>query len=165
MKKIHIFLMLVAFSLSSCEKDDICSDETTPRVVIEFYNISNPTVKLNVTNLKVTGVGQTEDLGVFTAVSKIQLPLKTSEDVTKYSLTLNSTSDVLKNEDFLEFNYLKNEVFVSRACGYKIVYNLDASNGIVHTDSETPDETWIKNIFIENYSINTENETHIKIYF
>jgi hypothetical protein len=165
MKKIHIFLMLVAFSLSSCEKDDICSDETTPRVVIEFYNISNPTVRLNVTNLKVTGVGQTEDLGVFTAVSKIQLPLKTSEDVTKYSLTLNSTSDVLKNEDFLEFNYLRNEVFVSRACGYKIVYDLDASNGIVHTDSATPDEKWIKNIFIENYSINTENETHIKIYF
>jgi hypothetical protein len=37
MKK--IFLSLFVFSLLGCEKDDICSDETTPRLIIEFFNI------------------------------------------------------------------------------------------------------------------------------
>jgi hypothetical protein len=165
MKKIYLFLVIIAFSLFGCEKDDICSDETTPRVIIEFYNISNPTVKLNVTNLKVTGIDESEDLDVFSGVSKIELPLKNTNDITRYSFTLNSTNVNLKNEDILEFNYTRKEVFVSRACGYKIVYELNSGNGIFHTDSETPDELWIKNIFIENNSINTENETHIKIYF
>ena len=75
------------------------------------------------------------------------------------------TNETIKNEDILEFNYTRNQVFVSRACGYKTVYQLNADNGIVHTDNDTPELKWIKNIFIENNSISTENETHIKIYF
>ena len=163
MKK--IFLLLFVFSLLGCEKDDICSDETTPRLIIEFFNIAQPANNLNVTNLKVTGVGMTDELDTFTAVSKIELPLKITDDVTRYSLTLNSTNDLIKNEDILEFNYTRNQVFVSRACGYKTVYQLNADNGIVHTDNDTPELKWIKNIFIENNSISTENETHIKIDF
>ena len=164
MKKL-LFILFFAIPFSSCEKDDICSDETTPKLVIEFFNISDPNSNLNVSNLKVTGVGQDDEYDTFTAVSKIELPLKTTEDVTKYSLTLNSTNETIKNVDFLEFNYTRKELFVSRACGFKNVYELNSDNGIVHTDTVPADQKWIKNIFIETNSITTENETHIKIYF
>ncbi|WP_439554641.1 DUF6452 family protein [Flavobacterium macrobrachii] len=163
MKK--IFLSLFVFSLLGCEKDDICSDETTPRLIIEFFNIAQPANNLNVTNLKVVGVGMTDELDTFTAVSKIEVPLKITDDVTRYSLTLNSTNDAIKNEDILEFNYIRNQVFVSRACGYKTTFELNPANGVVHSSETIPNTQWIKNIFVETNSIKTENETHIKIYF
>jgi hypothetical protein len=163
MKK--IFLSLFVFSLLGCEKDDICSDETTPRLIIEFFNIAQPAKNLNVTNLKVVGVGMTDELDTFTAVSKIEVPLKITDDVTRYSLTLNSTNDAIKNEDILEFNYIRNQVFVSRACGYKTTFELNPANGVVHSSETIPNTQWIKNIFVETNSIKTENETHIKIYF
>jgi len=164
MKKL-LFIVLIAFGFSSCEKDDICSDETTPRLIIEFFNIAQPANNLNVTNLKVTGVGMTDELDTFTAVSKIEVPLKITDDVTRYSLTLNSTNETIKNEDILEFNYTRNQVFVSRACGYKTTFELNPANGVVHSSETIPNTQWIKNIFIEKNSITTENETHIKIYF
>jgi hypothetical protein len=91
MKKIVILLILV-ITFSGCEKDDICVDETTPQLVIEFFDISNPAVLKNVVNLKVTAEGMSTALNTFNGVSKISLPLKTNEDTTKYHLVLNSNS-------------------------------------------------------------------------
>ncbi len=166
MKKL-LFIVLIAFGFSSCEKDDICSDETTPKLILEFFNISDPTSNLNVTNLKVLSNYNDEDkeLGTFNAVSKIGLPLLITEDTTTYKLILNSTNTLVANEDILQFNYARNEVFVSRACGFKMTYQLNSPGGVVHTDGETLDQKWIKNIVIETNSITTANETHIKIYF
>ncbi|WP_284652063.1 DUF6452 family protein [Flavobacterium terrisoli] len=165
MKKI-LLLLLIAISFSGCEKDDICVDDTTPRLVLEFYNASNPADLKNVTNLKVNGEGSVGgiDLGVFTGVSKIYLPLKTNAETTKYSLTNNSTTSAT-NQDFLEFNYARNEVYVSRACGFKTIFELNSPGGVVHTDAATPDLEWIESISIQTTNIDTENEVHIKIYF
>ena len=164
MKKI-VLLLLLTITFSSCEKDDICTDETTPRLVLEFYDISNPSNLKNVLNLKVTGEGQTE-LGTYNGVNKVELPLDITNDITKYSLILNSASSTGANEDFLQFNYTRQNVFVSRACGYKTIFELDATpNGVIKTDSTTPDGFWIQDINIVTTNIETENETHIKIYF
>jgi hypothetical protein len=164
MKKI-VLLLLLTITFSSCEKDDICTDETTPRLVLEFYDISNPSNLKNVLNLKVTGEGQTE-LGTYNGVNKVELPLDITNDITKYSLILNSASSTGANEDFLQFNYTRQNVFVSRACGYKTIFELNATpNGVIKTDSTTPDGFWIQDINIVTTNIETENETHIKIYF
>ena len=72
MKKI-LALLLITLSFSGCEKDDICTDETTPRLILEFYDISNPANLKTVLNLKVKGVGQTDDLGTYNSVSKVEL--------------------------------------------------------------------------------------------
>jgi hypothetical protein len=93
------------------------------------------------------------------------LPLKTNEDLTKYSLILNSTDSTRDNEDFLQFNYTRQNVFVSRACGYKIIFTLDPATPYIKTETSTPDGYWIQNITVETSNITTENETHIKIYF
>lgn len=164
MNKIVSLLMLSCFFLG-CEKDDICTDETTPRLIVEFYDIANPSVKKNVSNLLVKGIGQTDALETFNAVNIIKLPLKIDDSTTQYSLQLNSTSTTLQNEDVLEFNYSKNTVYVSRACGYKTVFQLNTSNGIVVTDSATPDNLWMQNVVIATNSVTTENETHVKIFF
>lgn len=164
MKKIIMLLCLVV-SFSGCEKDDICVDEITPQLVVEFYDISNPTVLKNVVNLKVTADGMTDALNTFNGVSKIRLPLKTNEDITRYRLLLNSNSSTAFNEDILEFNYTRENVYVSRACGFKTVFELNSTNGILLSDIATPDGLWIQDTNLQTNSIVTENEVHLKIYF
>jgi hypothetical protein len=175
MKKIFL-LFLVTFALSSCEKDDICdaSTSTTPRLVIEFYDnlIATPTLK-NLTNLKAVANGMsdgiifnsslaiTNPLRYVTSTSKIYLPLNPSATNTIYTLT-NNFGATNANEDVVTFNYTKNEVYVSRACGYKYLFNLTNTNtNILLADTDN----WIKNILLVKPNLETENEVHIKIYF
>ena len=165
MKQI-LLLVLFTLTLSGCEKDDICDENTstTPNVVIEFYDAASPNTLKNVTNLKVVANGFTEALTGTSAVSKIKVPLQTNLDATTWQFIQNgldndATND---NEDILNFTYLRETVFVSRACGYKIVYDLTNSNtNLVATDADN----WIDHITIIQPNIDTENETHIKIYF
>ena len=167
MKKI-LLLLLVAISFSNCEKDDICTEETTPRLILSFYDISNPTVTKNVVSLKVKADGSYNnlDLGTFNGVSKVALPLNPSTLVTTYHMTLDSASSTNANEDILTINYTTQTVYVSRACGYKTVYQLaNGINGVVKTEPTIPDGFWIQDTNVQTTSITTENVTHVKIYF
>jgi hypothetical protein len=179
MKKIVSLLLLVLFSSSSCEKDDICdaSTPTTPRLVIEFYNITTPSVLKNVTNLKVIGEGAsegiifnttaTDDSKYLTNGSKISIPLKTNAKTTTFSFILNfgNAKPTLVDTDNVTFNYTTKDVFVSRACGFKTLFTLDPTNTIVHTAVPATKAEWMQAISIEKSNIDTENETHIKVYF
>jgi hypothetical protein len=164
---------VITFSFSSCEKDDICDANTvtTPRLVISFYDVTNSSVLKNVTNLKITGEGMTDGV-VFNGSSLINgstvsIPLKTDADATTFSFILNygSTNPALVNEDILRFNYVREELFVSRACGFKTNYTLDPQTPYVHTDAATADQKWIQYIAVKNSIIANENETHLEIYF
>lgn len=165
MKKIILFF--VFFSILGCEKDDICDSETptTPSLVVEFYDISNPTVLKNVVNLKITAAGFTEPLGVFNSVSKIKLPLKTNTTTTSYSFVLNSSDVDNDNEDLISINYVGQDIFVSRACGYKTIYSLTGTNPITYSEPTTSDGAWIQDLQIASTTIINENETHVKIFF
>lgn len=180
MKKTLIVSLLFSFVFffSSCEKDDICdaNTPTTPRLVIEFLDINNPTVLKKVTNLKVIGDGMTEGI-VFNASettekryltneSKISIPLRTDANTTKYSFILNSgnSNPVLTDIDEVTFNYGRSEVFVSRACGFKTLFSFD-QNPIIHTAVPASKPQWMKYISVEKSNIDNENETHIKIFF
>jgi hypothetical protein len=173
MKKIFLLVFVLALSFSSCEKDDICdaNTPTTPRLIIDFYDITNPSVTKNVTNLGIVGEGLTTGI-LFNAVHKIQVPLRLTDDSTKYSFVLNAgnANTSLIYTDILQFNYSRKTVFVSRACGYKTLFDLnnDASLPNPYIINNTPTASkgiWIKNITVEKYNLETENETHIKIYF
>jgi hypothetical protein len=173
MKKIILLLFVLAFSFSGCEKDDICDANTvtTARLVISFYDVTNSSVLKNVTNLKITGEGITDGV-VFNGSSLINgstvsIPLKTNADATTFSFILNSgsTNPALVNEDILKFNYAREELFVSRACGFKTEYTLDPLTPYVLTDAATGDQKWIQYIAVKNSTIANENETHLEIYF
>lgn len=173
MKKTFLLLLFLAFTFFACEKDDICdaNTPTTPRLVIEFYDFANPSVLKSVTNLKVVGAGMTDGIlingSMITNGTKISIPLKTNENTTTYSFTLNlgNPNPALVNEDIIKFDYLTQEFFVSRACGYKTVFSLDPINPYIHSDGAAVDQKWIKFISVENSNIENENETHIKIFF
>ena len=72
MKKI-VLLLLLTITFSGCEKDDVCTDETTPRLILEFYDISNPSNFKNVLNLKVT-VKDKLNLALITELIKLNYP-------------------------------------------------------------------------------------------
>lgn len=177
MKKI-VFItlsLLLALSFWNCEKDDICAEgtPTTPRVIIEFYDAANPTVLKNVTNLRVeefgTGEGvvfnenlpETNPARFLTNENKIAIPLKTFDNISEFDFKFNY-GDASENNDVITFNYATQEVYISRACGYKMTLQLDATDGTVITSDAN---NWIQNIIVNQPNIETENEVHVKIYF
>ena len=166
MKKI-VVLLLVALSFSSCEKDDICSADTntTPRLIIDFYDFTNSTVAKSITNLAIANDDVIDSIK-FSNVSKIKVPLKISGNSTKFKFILNyNNADVaLINEDILEFKYISNNIYISRACGFKTLFTLDAITPVIKTDLG-PANFWIRKITVIQPNILNENETHIKIYF
>ena len=64
-----------------------------------------------------------------------------------------------------KYSTIRNNVYISRACGYKTLFNLNSLSGIVQTEPLTPDGTWIKNIVVVKPNLETENEVHVQIYF
>ncbi|AWI26579.1 DUF6452 family protein [Flavobacterium pallidum] len=184
MKKIYL-LFLLALALCGCEKDDICdsSTSTTPRLVIEFYDYTNPAVLKNVTDLKVMGTGADEAI-VFNSTlpeedqnrylantNKIMLPLKINDDTVEYTLTLNSGNAVLNVTDIIRLNYTRTSEYVSRACGYKTLFKLnpdfnDNTSPLIINNIPTANSgNWIRNVEIIKSNLETENETHVKIFF
>lgn len=178
MKKILCFLLVFTFGLSSCEKDDICdaNTPTTPRLIISFYDITNPTVKKSVTRLKVIGEGEdegivfneggTEITKYLTSGDSIAIPLKTFENSSTFTFILNADSPnpALTNTDQVKFNYTRENVYVSRACGFKTIFQLLTQLPIESTDSGS-DSFWMQNIQVNNRNIELENETHVKVFF
>jgi hypothetical protein len=179
MKKIIAFLLILGFATSSCEPDDICdpATPTTPRMLIKFYDISNPSIQKNVTDLKVIGDGMpngvvlnptvTDDTKYLTSGNSILLPLKTDADAVKYTFILNynNPNPLLINEDHFEFRYTRENKYVSRACGFKTIFNLDPNTPFIHTDATPADQKWVRYVIVEKNNITYENETIIKIFF
>ncbi|MGQ7947043.1 DUF6452 family protein [Flavobacterium sp. WC2509] len=179
MKKIIAFLMILGFASSSCEPDDICDPNTptTPRMLIQFFDYSNASVKKSVTNLKVIGEGMTEgvvlsptaigDERYVTSADSILLPLNTAADLVKYKFINNygNRNPLIVNEDNLEFKYSRENFYVSRACGFKTLFDLDNTNPFTLTDATPADQMWIKYVIVEKDNITNENETIIKIFF
>jgi hypothetical protein len=168
MKKIKIIAIaiFIANLFLGCEKDDICEagTPTTPRMIVEFYDNLNPATKKTVTNLGIVADGMTTGI-LYNGVSTIEVPLQTTADITKYSFILDSQNVdlLLRNEDKIDINYTRNDVFISRACGYKTVFKiLDNPNGIIKTIDT---DNWIKEIVIQQYNILNEDEVHVKIFF
>lgn len=166
MKKILSLLLLLIITSSSCEKDDICdaSTSTTPRIVIEFYDFSNPSVLKNVTNLSIIGEGMTEALVKKSNANTISIPLKTTENSTSYRFVLNEET-AFDNEDVIKFDYTHENLYVSRACGFKTVFALNATNPLTLSDVAIADGLWIKQIVLNSAVIENEKKTHVKIYF
>jgi hypothetical protein len=179
MKKIIAFLMILGFASSSCEPDDICdpTTATTPRMLIQFFDISTPSVQKNVKNLKVIGEGMPEgvvfnptatgDAKYITNENSILLPLNTEADLVKYKFILEygNKNPLITNEDNLEFKYTRENAYVSRACGFKTIFNLAPSNPYTLTDAVPADQKWIKYVMVAQNNITYENETIIKIFF
>ncbi|CAM3631778.1 DUF6452 domain-containing protein [Flavobacterium gelidilacus] len=164
MKKYIItsLVLLLAVSFWNCEKDDICAETTptTPKLVIEFFDKLNGDNNKNLTNLQYFEINSTDTL-TSNAVSTLSIPLRTTESSTTFRLILNGNDNDLTNDiiDDITINYERNEIYVSRACGYKTNFILNELDGFTTTNN------WIFVSGIANNIIDNEDETHVKIYF
>lgn len=167
-------LLIVILSIS-CEPDDICPESTltTPRLIIDLYDANNQESKKSVSSLVIIGFDNEDVLPDYAGVttSNLILPLKTSENQTKYSLikdfsinnngTPDDTSDDFAegNEDVITINYSREEVYVSRACGYKTIYKN------VTLTIEPDSDNWIisRQPVNDNQSVEDETEAHFII--
>ena len=161
----------------SCERDDICPETTptTPRLIIDLHDFANQEDKKNVFDFRVQGVDNDkvlEGYNVIGATDDIILPLRTNTNSTQYKLHIdyaindNGTPDVTSddfidgNEDIITISYSTEDVYVSRACGYKTIFK----NVTLTIEPDTDNWIKLKESLIENQSIEDETTTHFILY-
>lgn len=169
MRKISLLVIILIATITyiSCERDDICpeSTPTTPNLIVDVFNADNIENKKNAVNLLIIGVGNDEALGIYASTNNIVLPLNTNEDTTQYILhnnyKANEDGTFEGNQDLITINYTREDVYVSRACGYKTIFKNVTFNIEPDTDN------WIQSSQTanDNQSVEDEEEAHYIIYY
>jgi hypothetical protein len=155
---------LCLFSVGGCEKDDICVDGDTPLLIIRFFDAANPENAKSVNRLRVLGFGREETVGTFadrSTLDSIAIPLRPGELETTFVIILDSEDDQeieIGNPDTVRFDYTTREVFISRACGFVAQYE-----GL-ESQLQEGSENWIRNIEVENTSVQNMESTHVSIF-
>lgn len=62
------------------------------------------------------------------------------------------------NTDNLSFFYSRNEIYINRACSYRVEFNDLGAN------VEEDNNTWISRLSLEEENVENETDTHIYIY-
>lgn len=161
---IAILLLFTAFY--SCERDDICpeSTPTTPHLVIRFYAIDEQSETKRVVDLQIQGVDNEELFQSATSTDSVAIPLNTNDVVTKFKLHKEYVEDdngIISggNEDIISITYNPKEVYVSRACGYKTIFEN------VEISIESDGDDWIELYQYESpLTVEDETAAHVQIF-
>jgi len=149
MRKYLIVLFILCFTLINCEKDDICIETTTPKLIIVFYNDTIPAEKKAVTSLTVWADGK-ENIYENKSLDSIAIPLDLTQNSTLYKFKSGAIIDSVN------FTYDRKDVFVSRSCGFKTTFD--------NLQIESRSANWIKNDTIKNTTIDNETAVHLTIF-
>jgi hypothetical protein len=151
MRKYLILLSILCFTFINCEKDDICIDTTTPKLIIVFYDNEIPTEikKRLLDSVWVDGKNSIKEFEKQT-LDSIAIPLDLNQNKSKYVISSNSIIDTI------EFTYDRKDIFVSRSCGYKTIFE--------NLQIESITRNWIKNDTIKNTTIDNETAAHLTIF-
>jgi hypothetical protein len=151
MRKTILLLSLFSLINTSCEKDDFClKNPITQSLVINFYDDSNKETLKNVKDLYVWAEGKTDSIYINQTINTITLPLNSNSIKTVYNFS--------KENVVTQFTiaYNPTEEYVSRSCGYKVVFN---------EVSFSSDNTWIIDFTPETLTtIENQDEAHVQIY-
>lgn len=139
----------MSFTLTNCEKDDICVEATTPKLIVVFYNNAIPANKKAVTSLTVWADGK-EKIYENKSLDSIAIPLDLTQNSTIYQLKSGTKIDTIN------FTYDRKDVFVSRSCGYKTIFE--------NLQIESRSANWIINDNIKTTTIDNETAAHITIF-
>ncbi|MDO1500847.1 DUF6452 family protein [Winogradskyella maritima] len=173
-----LLLIVIAFMLVACERDDICpeSTPTTPRLLVEFYDSADPETIKSVLGFTVYGEGlydpnaqnpDTSKLLVNNAnTSAVALPLIIGEDgeqtTTRYIFERDSNTDN-NNIDILEITYTTTLEFVSRACGFKAIFT-DLQVEIVDDEDNWMNTTGFSEGNVNAITVENEADAHVFIF-
>ena len=168
MKKYIISFIVFLTMILACEKDDICIEEITPYFIIRFYDIDDPEFTKSVIDIKVQlegvdGFYEDDRLTIKAFTDSIAIPVKVTENITKFKLTViknDEFDNLVENEDILELTYTRENIFVSRSCGYKTLFY------DVLTKVEDDENNWIKILEPTEDPLNIINQdaAHVKIF-
>lgn len=157
--------------LTGCEKDDVCIETPiTPQLQIVFEDAENnnpaESLRKRVVGLLIRQIAIADTLKVLLNTAQtdsISIPLNVNENSVVYEFTENfgAQDSTVIRRDTITFNYLRNNVYVNRACGFKTEFtDLEEESNLNTTD----DSKWINRINVENTTINNEEEIHITIF-
>lgn len=172
--KKSIVLLILVVTLWNCERDDICAESTptTPRLLIEFNDIDNLENSKAVRQLTVIGIDENgNDINTLisrTNTNEVALPLRIiAEGVTNTSrykfirdadFDTDDNPETNSNTDIITITYLPEFVFVSRACGFKSIFNS------IGFSSENDDSIWILAEQLNTDNVENENNAHITLF-
>ncbi|SCX89688.1 hypothetical protein SAMN05192588_0156 [Nonlabens sp. Hel1_33_55] len=164
--QIIAILLVIACCFSSCEKDDLCIPEELdiPRLVIVFVDARNSLLRKPVESLQVIN----EEAGVavaldgtgaltLTQVDSIAIPLRIDQNFTDFEFTRTLNGAV--NGDPIRFEYVQEEIYLNRACGYGATF-LDLT--AIRPD-EDPANPWITNVTVRDRDVTSKNDIHVEI--
>lgn len=153
--KQRILILLVSVALfSACEKDDFCTQNpVTPRLIIRFYDDTNRETTKRVQNLVINSEANSDTIARYNGVStdSIVIPLNPNALETVY----NFSKDGVVNQFSIYYDI--QEEYVSRSCGYKIVYtNLEFSS---------PTNTWFTDFTPKTLlNLNDQTTAHVQVF-
>ena len=152
MKKIILFLLLFVAIISACEKDDFClQNPVTPNLVLRFYdNVNRETLK-DVSTIYVWAEGK-DTISEFngTSLDSIYIPLNSLASETIYNIS-NGT-----NVDKFTIEYTPEATYVSRSCGYKVIFN---------DVTFTSENNWISDFTPSTLTtIDNQDAAHVQIF-
>jgi len=150
----------------SCEKDDICPDstQTTPQLVVTFYDALDPQQSKIVESLAVYAIKDSELIlieninGINT--DSIAIPLRNDIGASNFRFIRNYSVEnniIFGNLSHIYIDYEMTDVFISRACGFITNYSLLSILNDNYAD------TWITESEIVNPVVTNENQAHVKI--
>jgi len=153
MNSIKKTMLLLALSFAlfyACEKDDFCLENpVTPNLVLRFYDDVNRETLKKPASLYVWAEGKDSIFSNVT-LDSIYIPLNSMATETVYNFSDGT------NVDQLTISYTVEEEYVSRSCGYKVLFN-DV------TFSST--NTWIKDFTPETLTtIDNQDAAHVQIF-
>ena len=158
-----LFYLMILLLFLGCTRDDICSEttQTTPMLIITFKDAINPLQASPVSNLTVK---TTDDptIPIYKSVTtdSIAVPLRADFDITQLLFIAGDTEESEGNTDFVVFNYNPENVYVNRACSYKMIYrSID-----IMVLPENDNTNWIQNTEIVSTHVENENQAHINIF-
>ena len=167
---IIITIIILASTIHSCEKDDICpsGSTATPSLIITFYNVSNRDEPKEVTSLRIITEENNSLINTIedrSNTDSIALPLKSFDTSTSFTFITNSADEEdtgieTGNADIVTFNYENQEVFVSRGCGF--INNYENLAGTY--DNGGDDDPWVRSVEVVNATVKNQDSTHVKIY-
>jgi hypothetical protein len=192
----NIFLLaLTGLCLGNCERDDICAQETstTPRLILEFYDITNQDQLLSVPAMTVYAddpdipVPETDNISgailiepfessrLFNLTTNIaKPPLFVGEEGVSITrryvferrtdLRLDADPETSSNTDIIEITYIPEYVYVSRACGYKSIFTNLRIEVIQDGDNWILGTEFNNEDNTDNITVENENATHINIF-
>ena len=164
----HFKLIILTMSfliIISCEKDDICPDstQTTPQLVVTFYDALDPQQRKTVESLAVFAIKDSELIlieninGINT--DSIAIPLRNDIGVSNFRFIKNYSVEnniIFGDLNHVYIDYEMTDVFISRACGF--ITNYSILSLILD-----PVVGWIGGYEIVNPIVTNENQAHVKI--